>query len=76
MRKQKKNKSSRVETRQTTQGTQTPESPEPDRWESEKAGQRSRQESFAARERATRTQLSAGQTKVQRLHRGNQPRGA
>ena len=41
----------------------------------EKETERSRQQAMAARERATRTQLSAGQTKVQRLHKGNQPRG-
>ncbi|WP_157631225.1 hypothetical protein [Catelliglobosispora koreensis] len=42
---------------------------------SEHAVEESRQEAFAAREKATRTQISAGQTKVQRLNRGNQPRG-
>jgi hypothetical protein len=60
MSKRKKNKSTRVEPGHT----------------SEMATQESRQEAFAAREKATRTQISAGQTKVQRLHKGNQPRGA
>jgi hypothetical protein len=48
---------------------------EPEINENEKETERSRQQAMAARERATRTQLSAGQTKVQRLHKGNQPRG-
>jgi hypothetical protein len=41
----------------------------------EKENERSRQQAMAARERATRSQISAGQANVQRLHKGNQPRG-
>ena len=41
----------------------------------ERETERSRQEAMHARERATRTQMSAGQANVQRMHKGNQPRG-
>ena len=43
--------------------------------ENERETERSRQEAMHARERATRSQVSAGQTNVQRMHKGNQPRG-
>jgi hypothetical protein len=49
--------------------------PESSHWAAEQAGERARQQSLAAREKATRMKLSVGQTKVQRLHKGNQPRG-
>lgn len=45
-------------------------------WAGEKAQQQSRQHAMAAREKATRTQLSVGQTGVMRLKKGNQPRGS
>ncbi|WP_155371552.1 hypothetical protein [Catellatospora vulcania] len=44
-------------------------------WASEHAQEQSRQRAMAAREKATRTQLSVGQSGVMRLKKGNQPRG-
>ena len=41
----------------------------------EKENERSRQQAMAARERSTRSHISAGQSNVQRMHKGNQPRG-
>lgn len=71
MKRKKGNQSNRHVVPETTQ---EPEH-EPGTWTGERAGEESRQQSLAARERATRTQMSVGQTKVQRLHKGNQPRG-
>lgn len=70
MKRKKKNQPQRFTPVETTQ-----EEPHEPIWAGEEAGERSRQTALAARERATRTQLSVGQTKVQRLHKGNQPRG-
>ncbi|MBV1853071.1 hypothetical protein [Catellatospora tritici] len=44
-------------------------------WAGEQAQQRSRERSMAARTKASRTQISAGQANIMRLKKGNQPRG-
>jgi hypothetical protein len=44
-------------------------------WESEREAQRSREQAMAMRSKATRTQMPVGQTKVQRIFKGNAPKG-
>lgn len=41
----------------------------------EAAREQSKQHAMAAREKATRTKMSTGQSNTMRLKRGNQPRG-
>ncbi|WP_212824960.1 hypothetical protein [Catellatospora sp. TT07R-123] len=44
-------------------------------WAGEQARQQSRERAMAARTKASRTQVSAGQSNIMRLKKGNQPRG-
>lgn len=44
-------------------------------WESERESQRAREQAMAARTKSGRTQMPVGQGKVQRIYKGNQPKG-
>jgi hypothetical protein len=67
-----RNQASRRHTEAEAKVMEPGEHPE---WGSERELQRAREQAMASHAKATRTQMPVGQSKVQRIFKGNAPRG-